>query len=157
MKSTLIAFIAGAVVLLAATAHALEVSVTDARFKSGEPGSVTVKFKKNPLKDVFAIDVVFDFDSKAFRLDRIEKGPDVSGFQLVENRNLGPGRVKVALIGLFPLNAKSGELLNLHFTPHVEAKRARENALDITHVLFSTDTNALEPEKITQGDLILSR
>lgn len=157
MKRTLATVMILTAVLWTAAAHALEISVTDARFRKGEPHQVAVKFKKNPLKDVFAIDVDFDFDNTAFRLDRIEKGASVAGFQLVENRKLGPDRAKVALIGLFPLNAKSGELLTLHFTAREGAEQTRAKALNITRVLFSTDESALEPEKISQGELILTR
>ena len=144
-------------VLSAAAAHALEVGVTDARLRKGEQASVTVKFKENPLADVFAVDVAFSFDAGAFRLDRIEKGYAVSQFQLVENREDGSDAVRIALIGLFPLNAESGDLLTLHFTAREDGVPGRDRALIITGVTFSTDEAALSPEKITQGELVLSR
>ncbi len=157
MNRQLTVLIFSAVLLLSSPAWALEISVTDAALTRGSEGSVTVKFKDNPLKDVYAIDIAFDFDAKAFRLDRIEKGPAVAGFQLVENRELGPDRAQVALIGLFPLNADTGDLLTLHFTALKNKKHSRDNALNITHVQFSTDDTALIPDKIVQGKLILSR
>lgn len=157
MKKSLTLLLTAIALAATTAAHALEVNATDARLRKGEPASVTVKFNKNPLKDVFAIELALEFDANAFRLERIEKGKTVSQFQLVENRNDGPGMAKVALIGLFPLNAESGDLLTLHFTARDQDVRARDDALTIAAVTFSSDQAALTPEKITQGSLILSR
>ena len=157
MKANLLQSLCAALMLCAAPAYALEVSVTDAVFTPDESGSVTIKFTDNPLKDVYAIDVEFDFDAKAFRLDRIDKGESVSHFQKVVNRKEGGSLTKVALIGLFPLNAIEGDLLTLHFTAHNHSSATRNHALNVTHVLFSADESALSPQKISQGKLTIGR
>lgn len=157
MKQLILACIFGCLILLHAQAQALEVSVTDAAFAHGEQASIAIMFKDNPLKDVYAIDIVFDFDANALQLDRIDKGKTVAQFHKVENREEGSNTAKVALIGLFPLNAAEGELLTLHFTARTDNVRARGNILNVTHVLFSTDQTALSPEKITQGEVLPSK
>ncbi|MCA9394072.1 MAG: hypothetical protein KC900_07700 [Candidatus Omnitrophica bacterium] len=146
-----------AAVLSATAVHALEVNVTDARLHRGEQASVTINFRENTLADVFAVDLAFTFDAGAFRLDRIEKGGSVSQFQLVESREDGPDVVKIALIGLFPLNAESGDLLTLYFTALEDGVSDRDRTLTVTGVTFATDEAALDSEKIRQGELILSR
>ncbi|MBZ0167706.1 MAG: cohesin domain-containing protein [Candidatus Omnitrophica bacterium] len=145
------------ILFMPAYSYALEISASDASFTYGEQASVILKFKDNPLKDVYAIDVAFDFNSEVLRLDRIDKGAAVAQFQKVENRKGGPGMAKVALIGLFPLNAGEGELLKLTFTALDKKARRRDQVLTIQQVLFSTDDTALAPEKIRQGQLIIRK